>query len=156
MTPTFVTDLRAARLHAAKKLEASHVVDAGQTDVPVFIQEATGGRGVDVAVEAVGSKGTLAGAMRAVRQGGTAIVIGIFEDDEIPIPANLLTGREVSLVGCRGYCWDFQDGLAMLARGAVALDALITHRLPMSQLQRAFDLLLDPTSEAIKVVIEVG
>jgi L-iditol 2-dehydrogenase len=156
MAPSFVADLRVFRLRAAERLQASQVIDAGQADAPAVIEAATGGRGVDVAVEAVGATATLAGALRTVKQGGTAIVIGIFEDEEVPMPANLLTGREVSLVGCRGYCWDFQDSLALLARGAVALDALITHRLPLSELQHGFDLLLDPASEAIKVVIEVS
>lgn len=156
IAPTVVTDVRHFRLKAARELGASHAIHAGDVDAVSSIRNLTGGLGVDGSFEAVGSQATLADAMRVVKQGGRAIVVGIFPDDAVAIPANVLTEREVSLVGCRGYCWDFGDAVALLARGAVRLDALITHRLPLSELPRAFELLQEPTSEAIKVVIEVA
>ena len=43
-----------------------------------------------------------------------------------------------------------------LEMDAVKLGELVTHVMPITQLQQALELLLDPKSEAVKVVIEVG
>jgi len=67
---------------------------------------------------------------------------------------NLFIQKEISLIGSQGYCWDFQSALK-LWKGDVDLKEMITHVLPLSSLQKGFELLMDPKSEAIKVVIKV-
>jgi len=63
--------------------------------------------------------------------------------------------KEISLTGSQGYCWDFQGALKLLADKQIDLKPLITHQVPLSQVQEAFELLMDPQNEAIKVVVNV-
>jgi L-iditol 2-dehydrogenase len=156
MAPTFITDLRDFRLEAAWKLGASHPINAARQDAVGAVRELTGKAGVDRAFEAVGAEATLAACLKVLKPGGTAVIAGIFEEDTVPLPVNLLTGQEIHLVGARGYCWDFQEALALLDRGAIGLEPLITHRLPLADLPRALEMLADPAAEAIKVVIQVA
>jgi len=79
--------------------------------------------------------------------------VGLFENPEIKIPANIFVQKEISLTGSQGYCWDFQTALKMLEGERLKLKEFITHVLPLSSLQEAFDLLMDPGSKAIKVII---
>ncbi len=152
---TFVVDVKDFRLGKAKKIGASHAINASRQEAVDLIHEITGRLGVDRAFEAVGLEKTLVDCMKVLKQGGTGVVLGIFEDQEIRIPANIIQSKEIALVGSRGYCWDFQDSLKLLDAGAVNLKDMITHVMPIFQLQQAFDLLLDPKNEAIKVVIQV-
>ena len=83
-------------------------------------------------------------------------MLGLFETADVSIPANIFVQKEISLAGSQGYCWDFQGALKLLADKRVNLKPLITHQVPLTQVQDAFELLLDPQKEAIKVVVNVG
>jgi L-iditol 2-dehydrogenase len=74
----------------------------------------------------------------------------------VKIPANIFVQREISLMGSQGYCWDFQTALKMLEGRKVGLKNIMTHVLPLSSLQQAFEVLTDPKEGAIKVIIKGG
>ena len=70
------------------------------------------------------------------------------------IPANIFVQREITLMGSQGYCRDFQTALKMLEGGRIRLKDIVTHKLPLTSLQKAFDLLTEPGNRAIKVVLQ--
>ncbi len=105
--------------------------------------------------EAVGLEVTLLQALEALKKGGRAVLVGLFEEAKISLPANIFVQKEISLVGSQGYNWDFQDSLALLKQGTIQLKPLITHEFPLDQTQEAFDLLMDPDNQAVKIVIKV-
>eukprot|EP00976_Prorocentrum_cordatum_P061208 1176209-Prorocentrum_minimum.AAC.5 len=57
-------------------LGATHLVNGRSGDAVAAVREATGGRGVDVALEALGSPVTFRQAVMAVRDGGRAVMVG--------------------------------------------------------------------------------
>lgn len=151
----FVVDVKDFRLEKAKELGASDAINSSRQDSVQYIVEKTGQLGVDRAFEAVGIEKTLVESLKALKKGGTSVVVGLFEDQEIRIPANIFVQKEITLKGSLGYCWDFQIALKLIERGELKLGGIITHTLPLSALQQAFELLLDPHSGAIKVVIQM-
>jgi 2-desacetyl-2-hydroxyethyl bacteriochlorophyllide A dehydrogenase len=153
---TFITDVQEARLNKALELENIRAINSREEDPLQIILEETGGLGVDQAFEAVGLEATLTQALHALKKGGHATLLGIFENPEAKIPANLFIQREISLRGSQGYNWDFEDGLSLLERGYLPLKALITHHFPFEQLQDGFELLLSPQNKAIKVIIDIN
>ena len=153
---TFVVDINDFRLEKAKKLGAVHTINASQHEAVKFILAQTDQLGVDRAFEAVGLEKTLVDAMKVLKKGRTAVILGLFEDQEVRIPANILVSREIALKGSLTYCWDFQDTIKLLEMGEVNLGEIITHTLPISKLQQAFELLMDPANEAVKVVVQMG
>jgi threonine dehydrogenase-like Zn-dependent dehydrogenase len=150
----FVVDVQEHRLQKAKELGAFETFDNSKEGAVERIFEKTSKLGVDRSFEAVGLEGTLVQSLKVLKKGGATIVVGIFENPEVRIPANLFVQREISLMGSQGYCWDFQTALKMLERGEVKLKEIITHVLPLFSLQEALELLMDPKSKAIKVIIK--
>src|SRR2546430_6194866 len=69
-------DVRADKLEAARKVGATHVIDASQEEVAPAAMEITGGRGVGVAVEALGGPPTILHALGAGPPGGGGVRAG--------------------------------------------------------------------------------
>jgi 2-desacetyl-2-hydroxyethyl bacteriochlorophyllide A dehydrogenase len=151
----FVTDINPFRLQKVCDLGA-YAINSLQADPLQVIMEATGGMGVDRTFEAVGIEITLEQALKSLKKGGTATLLGIFESPKVHLPVNLFVQREISLAGSQGYCWDFQDSLSLLEDDRVDLKALITHRLELKDLQKGFEILLDPKSDSLKVVVDIA
>jgi threonine dehydrogenase-like Zn-dependent dehydrogenase len=70
-------DVEPGRLAVAKQLGATTPIDARHADPVAAIDELTGGRGVDLAIDATGVAGTIAQALAAIRRGGRLLQIGI-------------------------------------------------------------------------------
>ena len=155
MGEVFVVDIQEFRLKKAEAFGASEVINNKGEEATQKILGKTSQLGVDRAFEAVGSENTLVQSLKVLKKGGSAIVVGIFEDQEVRIPANLFIQKEISLLGSQGYCWDFQTALELLEKRMINLKEMITHVLPLSSLQKGFELLMDPKNKAIKVVIKM-
>jgi 2-desacetyl-2-hydroxyethyl bacteriochlorophyllide A dehydrogenase len=149
----FSVDIQDFRLRKAKEHGATEVLDNAEGDAPEAIAQMTDHLGVDVAFEVVGMQLTLIQSLRALRKGGTAVIVGLFSEPDVVIPSNIFVQKEITLSGSQGYCRDFQAALKLLEEGDIDLGSLITHRLPISSLQKGFHLLTDPDAETMKVVI---
>ena len=150
----FVADIQDHRLKKAEQLGASGVFENARGDAVERIFEKTSQLGVDRSFEAVGIEGTLIQSLKVLKKGGASVLVGLFEDPEVKIPANIFVHREIALMGSQGYCWDFQTALKMLEGGRIHLKQLMTHVLPLPSLQKAFEYLMDPKRKAIKIVIQ--
>ncbi len=151
----FMVDVQDHRLKKARSFGASHLLNNSEEEAAPRILEKTSQFGVDRVFEAVGLESTLVQSLKVLKKGGSAVVIGIFEEPEAKVPVNLFIQKEISLIGSQGYCWDFQSALKLLEKGEIHLKEMITHVLPLHSLQKGFELLMDPEREAIKVVIRV-
>lgn len=151
--PIFVMDVHEFRLEMARRLGAAETFDNRQGDPLPCIQKLTAGLGVDRAFEVVGLEKTLLQTIRSLRKGGKAVVLGIFEEPQLTLPANIFVQREITLTGSQGYNWDFQTALELAGSGRVDLQTLITHQLPLLHLAKAFELIYTPPRETMKVVL---
>lgn len=150
---TFLVGARASRLEVGIQLGAYKAINNLDEDAVSLIFDQTSQLGVERSFEAVGIESTLVQCLRVLKKGGIATLVGLFEQSEIKIPANLFIHREISLTGSQGYNWDFQTALELVAQNKVNLNSLITHVLPMSSLEEGFDLFANSQGEAIKVVL---
>jgi len=153
---TFIVDIHDFRLQKGLELGACRAIHNRREDALEAILAATGGAGVDFTFEAVGMELTLAQALQSLRKGGTATLLGIFEESPVAVPVNLFVQKEIALLGSQGYNWDFQDALTLLERGALDLKPLITHRIGLGDLQSGFETLLNPAARAVKAVVVMG
>ena len=150
---TFVVDIQDFRLRKARELGASAVFNNLHGDAVHKILERTSQLGVDISFEAVGLEITLLQCLQALKKGGTAVLVGLFEEPTFALPANIFVQKEITLSGSQGYNWDFQAAQQILEQGRFDLAPLITHEFPLGDIQQAFDLLMNPRAEAIKVAI---
>lgn len=152
---TLVAGIQPHRLELAQQLGASAVINSLEEDPLPHILQATSGMGVDRAYEAVGIETTLTQALESLRKGGIAVLVGIFEQPLVSIPANLFVQKEIRLAGSQGYCWDFQRAIRLVEQQNLRYDKMITHTLPLESLQEGFELLQDPANRAVKVVLTI-
>ena len=146
-----IADQNDGRLETALQMGADIAVNVRETDLEKEILRLTSGRGVDKSFECVGHASCFRQAIDTLRHGGTATVAGIYEDQDLHFaPARLVT-HEITIRGTQGYCWDFP--VAIAAAKDIPLEKLITHKFPLSQLQKALDTALDPGSGSIKVLL---
>ena len=149
----FITDINDSRLNAALELGASETFNGVKVDSVEQILSQTDGLGVQSAFEAVGLETTLSQSLRSLQKGGQAVLVGLFEAETIRIPANLFVQKEISLTGSQGYHWDFQRAIELVKSGSIDLEKMLTHQFTLEQTQEAFETLVNPDRDAIKVII---
>jgi len=115
-------DIVPARLALARRLGATAVLDARTGDVSGRIRELTGGEGVDLAIEAVGSSATRQAAVASVRSGGRVALLGLGEEIT-PLPAVDIVNREITIRGSYAYTYDdFVRAVELLGAGLVPVE----------------------------------
>jgi S-(hydroxymethyl)glutathione dehydrogenase/alcohol dehydrogenase len=138
-----VSDPIAARREAAGRLGATDVIDPTAEDVLGRVHALTG-VGVDYAFDAVGRAALIQLGVAATRNGGTTVCVGAAPIDEsVTItPAALFTITEKKVVGCTlGSCNSLREIprlVALWQAGRLDLDALVTHRRPLAEVNEAF------------------
>jgi len=148
----YVSDLLEYRLRIAEEMGAEHVIDASREDVAGEVLSLTGGRGVDVVVEAAGARGTWQQAVRAARPHGRIVVAG-FSGGNAEVRISDVIAKELHIIGSRVYCHDFPTALELLARGVVNIRRLITHRFPLRDAAKAFEVADRRLEGALKVLV---
>lgn len=147
-----IADISEARLQTAAAMGATKTVDSRHQSVPDVVREATGGRGIAKSFECAGREETFVQAMSCLCKGGTATMVGIFEQPAIQIPASLFVSQEITVQGSQGYCWDFETALALTS--VIDLGKLISHVFPLEEIDRALKTALEPQERAVKVVLK--
>jgi threonine dehydrogenase-like Zn-dependent dehydrogenase len=149
-------DTVAKRLQVARKLGADYVLDFKQADPVARIMEITDGRGVDVAVEALGTQGTFESALRVLRPGGTLSSLGVYSTD-LRIPLNAFSAglgdNKIVTTLCPGGKERMRRLLNVLASNRLDLTPLVTHRFKLEDIEKAYDLFSHQRDGVLKVAI---
>ncbi|QQE82027.1 NAD(P)-dependent alcohol dehydrogenase [Pseudomonas putida] len=149
-------DTVAARISVAREMGASHVVDFKQGNVVAQIMALTDGRGVDVAIEALGTQTTFEWALRVLRPAGTLSSLGVYSADlRIPVDAfaaGLGDYRIVSTL-CPGGKERMRRLMAVVASGRVDVSPLVTHRFRLDDIEAAYELFANQRDGVMKVAI---
>jgi S-(hydroxymethyl)glutathione dehydrogenase / alcohol dehydrogenase len=150
-------DLSPERLELARGQGATDVMLGGADSVERIL-EMTGGFGADYTFEATGSVAVMRQAVEAARMGwGLCTVCGVAGRGETldVVPRLLITGRRIcgsSFGGLKGR----DDVPALVARylaGEIDVDPFITHRLPLDEVNRGFELM--EAQDGIRSVLEL-
>jgi alcohol dehydrogenase len=144
------------RLALARRLGAHHVVDFSKTDPVAEILRLTDGRGVDVAIEALGTQATFEACLRVLRPGGTLSSLGVYSSDlTIPLGAFAagLGDHKIVTSLCPGGKERMRRLMAVIASGQVDLGAMVTHRFKLDDIEAAYDLFSNQRDGVFKVAI---
>lgn len=145
-----------ARRDVARRMGAHHVVDFRAVDPVEEILRLTDGRGVDVAIEALGAQATFEGALRVLRPGGVLSSLGVYSGDlKIPLGpfgAGLADVKIVTTL-CPGGKERMRRLMAVVAAGSVDLRPLVTHRFPLEKIGDAYELFGHQRDGVLKVAI---
>ncbi|HEV8440135.1 MAG TPA: Zn-dependent alcohol dehydrogenase [Methylomirabilota bacterium] len=138
-------DVLAQKLKWAEEFGATHCVDASKEEPVASIQSIAGGGGVDFAFEVVGLQKTVEQALLSTHRGGMAVVVGVCPagtrlsiDPTLLLQQRVLTG---SSFGAGHQRTDVPMLIDLFMDGRYRLRELISRRMPLSEINEAFDLL---------------
>jgi alcohol dehydrogenase len=146
------------RLEVAKKLGADIVLNYKETDVVQAIMEITDGRGVDVAIEALGTQQTFESCLRVTRPGGTVSSLGVYSGKlTLPLDAFAagLGDHKIVTTLCPGGKERMRRLLEVVASGRLDLTPLVTHTYTLDDIVEAYDLFANQRDGVLKVAIKV-
>jgi len=139
-------DVMKQKLAWAEEFGATHVVDASKEDPVARVQALSGMGGVDYAFEIVGTQKTIEQALAATHRGGTCVVVvvspagtRVLSDPGMFLQQRVLTG---SSFGVGRQRTDVPMLIDLYMDGKYRLDEMITRRVPLEELNNAFDLML--------------
>jgi alcohol dehydrogenase len=144
------------RAAVARRLGADHIVDFRKEDCVEAIMRLTEGRGVDVAIEALGTQATFEAALRALRPGGTLSSLGVYSKDlTIPLGAFAagLGDHKIVTTLCPGGKERMRRLMNVIASRRADLKPLVTHRFKLEQIEAAYDLFANQRDGVLKVAI---
>lgn len=155
-TRILVVDGVDERLEVSRKLGADHVINFRHDDPQERIMALTEGRGVDVAIEALGTQETFESCLRVLRPGGTLSSLGVYSGKlTMPleaIAAGLGDHRIVTTL-CPGGKERMRRLMAVIDSGRVDLTAMVTHRFKLDDIVEAYDLFSHQRDGVLKVAI---
>jgi len=149
-------DHLAGRLETATRLGADHVIDGSAADPVETIMKLTRGRGVDVAIEALGTQATFEAALRVLRPGGTLSSLGVYSTDlTIPLGAFAagLGDHRIVTTLCPGGKERMRRLMSVVASGRVDFGAMVTHRFRLDDIEAAYELFGHQRDGVLKVAI---
>ena len=153
-TEVFISDVRPHRLEVAKKMGATHAFNA-EEDAEAVVNDATNGRGVDLAIECAGAEPAFLSCLKTVKTGGTVVVVGLGDKSTYSVPMIELTRKELDLKGIFRYVYTYPAAINLLTSGAVDLKPMITHHFPLDEMLTGFEYAEKGTDGAVKVMIDV-
>ncbi|MCU1572540.1 MAG: adhE2 [Micrococcaceae bacterium] len=142
-TTIIAVDIDAKKLERARTLGATHVVDSSTADPVEAIQALTGGFGADVVIDAVGRPETYRQAFYARDLAGTVVLVGVPTPEmTLELPLLDVFGRGGSLKSSwYGDCLpsrDFPMLVSLYRQGRLDLDAFVSERIGIHQIEEAF------------------
>ncbi|RMI03234.1 NAD(P)-dependent alcohol dehydrogenase [Stutzerimonas nitrititolerans] len=145
------------RLAISRQMGADVTLNFRDVDVVEEILKITGGRGVDAAIEALGTQTTFEQALRVLKPGGTLSSLGVYSQDlKIPLGAlhaGLGDHRIITSL-CPGGKERMRRLLNVVASGRVDFGALVTHQYKLDAITEAYDLFANQRDGVLKVAIK--
>ena len=144
------------RIEMARRLGADAVVDFGTADPVQAIMDLTGGRGVDVAIEALGLQSTFESCLKVLKPGGTLSSLGVYADDlSIPLSAFHagLGDHKIVTSLCPGGKERMRRLMNVVEAGRVDLTGLVTHRFPLERIEEAYELFGNQRDGVLKIAV---
>jgi threonine dehydrogenase-like Zn-dependent dehydrogenase len=166
------------RLRMAREHGGAETIDYTQVNLYEALKELTGGRGPDACIDAVGMEAHAPGvvgaydrvkqavgletdrahalreAIMACRNGGTVSVIGVYAGFIDKFPFGAVMNRSLTIKSGQAHVQRYMKPLLeRIEKGQIDPSFVITHRLPLDEAPRGYDMFLDKDDECVKVVL---
>jgi len=168
-------DILDYRLSAAKRTANSETINAEKDDPVQAIRDMTDGHGADVCVDAVGMEAerklkdklaniwhvevgsikALKAAISAVRRGGWISVLGVYGVPYDKFPLGQIFDKGIHLSFGQAPVQKYiEDLIDYLEEGKIKLDDVISHRLPLAEAPRGYEIFNEKKEDCVKVVLK--
>jgi 2-desacetyl-2-hydroxyethyl bacteriochlorophyllide A dehydrogenase len=146
---------RSAEKRALAEQLGADVTIPGGAGAIEKVRDATEGRGADVIIETTGVLPSVAAAVAMARSGGRILLFGIITAKEGALPFYDLYFKELALISARvAKSEDYPSSLALVERGQVRLEPLISDILPLGELSTAIGMLGSDNAQRMKIILD--
>ena len=144
------------RLVLSREMGADETIDFTQEDPVAAIKRLTDGRGVDVAIEALGKQETFQWCVEATRPGGIVSSLGVYGGKlEIPVEPFVygIGDKQILTTLCPGGKERMRKLMEMVRHGRLDLGKLVTHSFALDEVEDAYELFGNQRDDVVKVAI---
>jgi threonine dehydrogenase-like Zn-dependent dehydrogenase len=148
-------DLLDYRLEVSAKIGATHIVNASNSNPAEAVSAITDGAMADVVIEAVGQNSTINDCIALARRSGTILAFGVPQSLAYELNFTELFRKELKLLGSVGpeVQIDFPPAVDLVANDKIDVSHIISHRMHLNDIQKAFEMAADKTDGAIKILL---
>lgn len=145
------------RIEMSKRIGADIVIDFNKVDPVEQIMQVTNGRGVDVAIEALGLQSTFENCLKVLKPGGTLSSLGVYSEDlTIPLAAFHagLADHKIVTSLCPGGKERMRRLMNVVESERIDLTPMITHRYTLDRIEEAYELFANQRDGVLKIAIK--
>ncbi len=149
-------DSNSTRLDVARRMGANVTINTADGDPIAAIKRLTDGRGVDVAIEALGRQETFENALRAIRPGGTLSSLGVYSGKLVAPYEAFYAGlgdQKIVTTLCPGGKERMRRLMSMVEHRRVDLRPLVTHTFSLDDIEEALDVFSHQRDGVLKVAL---
>jgi L-iditol 2-dehydrogenase len=150
--PVYVSDPLEWRLAMARRW-GGVPLRGGPEEVVRRVGKATGGRGVDVVIEAAWGDASVAEAAELARLGGRLVLVGIPSEDRLEMKHSTARRKGLTVLLSRRMKHVYSRALRLVGSGAIDLRELVSHRFPLRRAAEAFAMNAGYRDDVIKVMV---
>ena len=153
-TPLIAVDIAPPVLERAAAFGADHTINAKAQDPVEAIKEITGGRGVDVALECVGSGAIVRQAMESTTVGGRTVVVGLTPDQLELGEITPFVRSEVAVMGSSAFeSKEIGQLISLVVSGRLDVSQSVSGTFSLSQVNEALDRLDQNQGDILRLVV---
>lgn len=154
----FAVDKNPFRLEQARRFGATVTLLADEQPVDAILL-ATGKRGVDASIEALGMQDTFSNGLAVLKPGGTLSSVGVYSHalhvDTEAFGAGI-AGKTIATTLCPGGKERMTRLMRLVENKRIDLTPLITHHFRLVEISAAYELLQQQRDNVLKVAIHTG
>ena len=144
------------RLRMARAWGATHAFNVDECDPAGAVMDLTGGRGVDVAIEAAWADHSVQQAADMARYGGRLVLVGIPPDDKLQLQHSVARRKGLTIMMSRRMKHTYPRAIALATSGKVKLEELVSHRFDLTRTAQAYESNLAYEPGINKVILRAG
>jgi L-iditol 2-dehydrogenase len=147
------TDINEYRLEAAARFGADTTIDAS-SEVPDLVRESNDGLLADLVVLCTGAEKAIGQALQSVERGGTLLFFAVPPPGkDVPVPMGRFWRDEISIkTSYAAAPADIKRAIQLIRSGRIDAEGMVTHRLPLEEVQEAFRLVSE-AGKSLKVLV---
>ena len=152
--PIIAVDINPVVRHRALELGADHAFDSRDPDLKATIADVTGGRGLDVAFDAVGLKITFEQALDCLTVGGRMVGVGMSAESPTVGPTSMFGLLQKKVLGHLGYeNSDIETLARLVSLGRLDLSRSISRIIGLEEIQAGIDALDHADGNPIRILV---
>jgi (R,R)-butanediol dehydrogenase / meso-butanediol dehydrogenase / diacetyl reductase len=153
----YLSEPNPIRARRADNLGATAIFNPADASVPETLKELTQGIGVDVAIECSGNGRALDDCVVSTRRAGTVVQTGLFVG-AAQVEPMVWAQNDLTIVGTWCYrVYDWQRIAALIQSGAFPVERVVSSKIAIDKtVPDGFDVLIDPSGAAVKVLVELA